>query len=119
MGNGSARGGRLPCKQDIQIGSIPIFSTNRRMGSWVRTPLSIESTYDDGGRALELGRRFGSVSIVAIAAGCKLVTLDTSLVRLQPGPPYGSLPQLAEGNGSNPFKFRFESEVNYQNLKFL
>ena len=26
---------------------------------------------------------------------------------------YGSLPQLAEGNGSNPFKFRFESEVNY------
>ena len=33
--------------------------------------------------------------------------------------PYGSLPQLAEGNGSNPFKFRFESEVNYQNLKFF
>ena len=27
MGNGSARGGRLPCKQDIQMGSIPIFST--------------------------------------------------------------------------------------------
>ena len=27
-GNGSARGGRLPCKQDIQIGSIPIFSTS-------------------------------------------------------------------------------------------
>lgn len=26
---------------------------------------------------------------------------------------YGSLPQLAEGNGSNPFKFRFKSEVNY------
>ena len=33
MGNGSAWGGRLPCKQDIQIGSIPIFSTT---GEWVR-----------------------------------------------------------------------------------
>ena len=28
MGDGSAWGGRLPCKQDIQIGSIPISSTN-------------------------------------------------------------------------------------------
>ena len=27
MGDGSAWGGRLPCKQDIQIGSIPISST--------------------------------------------------------------------------------------------
>ena len=32
---------------------------------------------------------------------------------------YGSLSQLAEENGSNPFQFRFESEVNYQNLKFF
>lgn len=29
---------------------------------------------------------------------------------------YGSLSQLAEENGSNPFKFRFESEVNYHYL---
>ena len=29
MGNGTAWGGRLPCKQEKQIGSIPIFSTNR------------------------------------------------------------------------------------------
>ena len=28
---------------------------------------------------------------------------------------YGSLSQLAEENGSNPFQFRFESEVNYHN----
>ena len=27
MGNGTARGGRLPCKQDIQMGSNPMFST--------------------------------------------------------------------------------------------
>ena len=27
MGDGSAWGGRLPCKQDIQMGSIPISST--------------------------------------------------------------------------------------------
>ena len=27
MGFGTARGGRLPCKQDIQMGSIPIRST--------------------------------------------------------------------------------------------
>ena len=110
MGNGSARGGRLPCKQDIQIGSIPIFSTNRRMGSWVRTPLSIESTYDDGGRALELGRRYGSVSIVAIAAGCKLVTLDTSLVRLQPGPPfYRDIAQFGRALVWGTSGYRFES----------
>ena len=33
----------------------------------------------------------------------------TALVWLQ----FSSLSQLAEENGSNPFKFRFESEVNY------
>lgn len=27
MGDGTARGGRLPCKQDSQMGSIPISST--------------------------------------------------------------------------------------------
>lgn len=27
MGPGTARGGRLPCKQDIQVGSIPTGST--------------------------------------------------------------------------------------------
>ena len=27
LGFGTARGGRLPCKQDIQMGSIPIRST--------------------------------------------------------------------------------------------
>lgn len=27
MGSGTARGGRLPCKQDIQVGSIPTGST--------------------------------------------------------------------------------------------
>ena len=30
MGDGSARGGRLPCKQDIQMGSIPISSTKNK-----------------------------------------------------------------------------------------
>lgn len=80
---------------------------HRRMDSWVRTPLSIESTYDDGGRALELGRQHGSVSIVAIAAGCKLVTLDTSLVRLQPDPPrYRGSPQRVAHSPQDPHIYR-------------
>ena len=37
-------------------------------------------------------------------------TVVTALV----WPQFGSLSQLAEENGSNPFQFRFESEVNYQ-----
>ena len=107
MGLGTAWGGRLPCKEDIQVDSISTRSTNRRMGSWVRTPLSIESTYDDGGRALELGRRYGSVSIVAIAAGCKLVTLDTSLVRLQPDSPrHRGSPQRVAHSPQDPHIYR-------------
>ena len=55
MGNGSAWGGRLPCKQDIQEGSIPSFSTKcsftdrglEQVISFKQTPSSLSFGYGE------------------------------------------------------------------------
>ncbi len=47
MGLGTAWGGRLPCKQDIQMGSIPIRSTIFR-----RSAKCKQIEYPDFARAL-------------------------------------------------------------------
>ena len=53
MGLGTAWGGRLPCKEDIQVDSI---STRSTIGEWERRLEHLSKTgkiYDDGGRATE------------------------------------------------------------------
>lgn len=48
MGNGTARSGRLPCKQEIQTGSVPVFSTNEDFKYQICDSLIEKNTYSRG-----------------------------------------------------------------------